>query len=363
MRPIYFNGKFYSGGLNGVHRVADRLIREVDAIIGTLPQAERPEVSVLLPSNHKWEPTVQHIAVSREPKWKGQLWEQAILPFRARDGVLVNLCNLAPVAHWSKFLMIHDAQFLFPDSSYPARQRWGYRVLAPLMARTSREVWTVSNYSQQMLDLFGVSRRARTSVVYNGVDHMEEVGCSRPANMSDDPFVVMFSSAKEYKNCQVVFRAFEDPALARVKLVLIGSERAALSAVGMTPPSNAVFLGRLGDEEVRFLLESAICLTCPSRTEGFGLPPLEAMICGCPAVVAPAGAIPEVCRDAASYAGIDDPGEWVRAILRLDNDGEWRRAKVAAGRCQAAKFTWRTAGQQVFERMKTAATEPRSRSR
>lgn len=67
------------------------------------------------------------------------------------------------------------------------------------------------------------------------------------------------------------------------------------------------------------------------------------MLCCCPVVAAPAGAIPEVCRDAVVYAGMDDIGEWIGGVLVLGNR-DVRAAKVAAGRARAGHFTWAAAG-------------------
>ncbi|MDF2902217.1 MAG: hypothetical protein K0Q62_2276, partial [Phenylobacterium sp.] len=120
LRPIYFNGKFYAGGLNGVHRVADRLIRELDEAW----PGERPEMTLFVPRRRQGDPNVRHIKVVEEPIGQTQLWEQFVLPRRAWGGVLVNLCNLAPVLHSRKLLMLHDAQFVLSDNSYPARLRW-----------------------------------------------------------------------------------------------------------------------------------------------------------------------------------------------------------------------------------------------
>src|SRR5690606_34977408 len=109
---------FYAGGLNGVHRVGDRLIREVDQVLAATPEAQRPKAWLLLPKRRGWEPDLKVVQVVEEAQGHSQLWEQFVLPRRARDGVLVNLCNLAPLMHPRKLLMLHDAQFLFPDSSY-----------------------------------------------------------------------------------------------------------------------------------------------------------------------------------------------------------------------------------------------------
>jgi len=83
IRPIYFNGKFYAGVLNGVHRVADRLIREVDRRLAEMPAGERPEATLLLPSNRQWEPKLKTIKMVEEARGHTQLWEQFILPRRA----------------------------------------------------------------------------------------------------------------------------------------------------------------------------------------------------------------------------------------------------------------------------------------
>lgn len=127
--PIYFNGKFYAGGMNGVHRVSDRLIREVDALLAAMPPERRPPARLLIPARRQWQPVLRAIELVEQADGDTQRWEQFVLPARAADGVLVNLANLAPIRHRRKILLIHDAQFLFPDSSYPWRQRVGYRLL------------------------------------------------------------------------------------------------------------------------------------------------------------------------------------------------------------------------------------------
>lgn len=352
MLPLYFNGKFYSGGMNGVHRVSDRLIREVDAILGKMTSAERPKATLLLPRGCRWQPELQAIAIEEQAGGASQRWEQFRLPQRARDGVLVNLANLSPIRHRCKVTMLHDAQFLFPDSGYPLRQRLGYRLLTPRMARSSEVVLTVSEYSRQMLDLLDVSARDRTQVLYNGADHILEV-TAEPSGvaalgLAPGGYALMFGSPKAYKNNKVVFDAFADGALAPLKLVVIGASKEALSGAGLIPPPDVIFAGKCDDGVLRALYEGAHCLLFPSRTEGFGLPPVEAMLCGCPTVVAPGGAIPEICRDATLYADVDDPESW-RAAIKALNDPVMRAAKIAAGSVRARDFTWAAAGRRLFD--------------
>lgn len=352
MVPIYFNGKFYAGGLNGVHRVSDRLIREVDTLLAHMPDGERPIVRLLLPRKRQFEPQLQAIEAIEQAEGHSQKWEQVILPRLAANGLLVNLANLAPVRHRRKILLLHDAQFLFPDSSYPWRQRLGYRLLTPRMARSSRVVLTVSDYSRQMLDLLGVAPRGLTQLLYNGCDHIHEVPADTTVidelELTGTPYVLMFGSPKAYKNVGIVFAAFADKQLAPLRLVVVGGRKTAHEQAGLAPPDDVIWAGGVNDARLRALYEGAHALAFPSRTEGFGLPPLEAMRCDCPAVVAPAGAIPEVCRDAAFYADVDDPASW-RAALRQLDDPAVRAAKVAAGRQRARAFTWAIAGRRLFE--------------
>jgi glycosyltransferase involved in cell wall biosynthesis len=353
MRPIYFNGKFYAGGMSGVRRVADRLIREVDARLAELPATERPQATLFLPRRRQWEPTLTTIRVVEESRGDSQFWEQLVLPIRARGGLLVNLCNLAPVLHAEKMLMLHDVQFLFPDSSYPARLRWGYRLMTPWMARTSRQVLTVSAYSRQMLDLCGVSARDRTQVLHNGADHILDAPADPDviARLGLEPgrFVVHLASPKLYKNTAVILQAFADPRLADLDLVLVGPDRAKLSSGGLKAPEGVIFAGAIDDPGLRALYEGALCLASPSRTEGFGLPPIEAMACGCPAVVSAGGAIPEICRDAVLYADVDRPESWVEAFRSLADSPRARAAKVRAGRCRAGEFTWEASGRTLTD--------------
>ena len=103
--------------------------------------------------------------------------------------------------------------------------------------------------------------------------------------------------------------------------MLIGDAGAdAFRRRGHPPPPNVTFAGRVTDPELRGLLEGALAFLCPSTTEGFGLPPLEAMALGTPAIVAPEGALPEVCADAALYADARDPAPWAARLRRLADD-------------------------------------------
>jgi glycosyltransferase involved in cell wall biosynthesis len=164
-------------------------------------------------------------------------------------------------------------------------------------------------------------------------------------------YVLALANTQPHKNVRVLLEAFRHPSLQQLKLVLFGSEGPeAFEARGLAVPPGVIHAGRVSDAELRGLYDQALCLGFPSTTEGFGLPPLEAMQVGCPAVVAPCGALPEVCGPAALYADPGNPQAWVQAIADLAGNTIHREERVAAGRSRAAMFTWdRAAGRLIEE--------------
>ena len=351
---VYLNGKFYSGVLNGVHRTADRLIRELDELSasGACPELD---FTLLLPRRPTWAPDLRSIGKETQRLGHRQLWEQFILPFRGADGILVNLANLAPLAHGRKLSMVHDAQFVISPRSYPLKFSLGYGILVPCIAATSARVLTVSEYARDSLAAFGVARHDKIEVVYNGADHIlgvePDVSVLDRLGLAGRPFALLFGSAAAYKNVQVVFGAFHGRP-ANVQLVVVGPSRQSLLDAGLRPPADTVFAGNVCDAELRALYEAALCLLFPSRTEGFGLPPVEAMLCGCPVIAAPAGAIPEICRDAILYADVFSPASWVDHICALQGQPNLKQIKIRDGKARAERFTWNLAGRRLLDEIR-----------
>lgn len=268
-RRVIFNGKYRAGGLNGVHRVAARLIQEVDGLLGQRLCAGDPSFALIVPQGCAAGLDLAAIRVVEDDQPASQMWEQWRLPQLAAGGLLVNLANLAPIAHRPKVTMLHDAQFLRADSSYPWRQRLGYRLLTPLISRSSAAVLTVSAFSGQELRRGGVVGAHGSRVLHNGADHILEVAPDHAVlarlGLAPRGYALMFGSPKAYKNNAVVFDAFAAGALNPLRLVVVGPPRAALEAAGLTPPVDAVFAGGCDDAALRALYENAEALLFPSR--------------------------------------------------------------------------------------------------
>lgn len=102
---------------------------------------------------------------------------------------------------------------------------------------------------------------------------------------------------------------------------------------------NTVHMLQLSDEELKTAYSGAIALIYPSKYEGFGLPVLEAIACGCPVITCPNASIPEVAGKAALYVQDDDVEEMANALCEVQKPSV-RKSLIAAGLEQAKKFSW-----------------------
>jgi alpha-1,3-rhamnosyl/mannosyltransferase len=105
------------------------------------------------------------------------------------------------------------------------------------------------------------------------------------------------------------------------------------------------FAGFVSGEDLPVLVGASLALVHPSRDEGFGITPIEAMAAGVPAITSTVGSLPEVVGDAGLLVDPDDHDGWAAAIFGVATDPERRAALVAAGHLRQARFTWRAAAE------------------
>lgn len=351
MTGIDINGKFLGAQLNGVHRTAahyaDQLLRRA---------AATHRVRLLAPRNVPPPPEFPGLVSQVEPGWfgKGQGWEWLTLPARARGNLLVNFCNLAPLAHANSVVMIHDAQtFLYPQD-YTGRQARWYRKLLPLIGKRARRILTVSSFSRDSLVAHGIGTPDKIDVIHNGTDHLlatpEDRSILQRHGLDAGTYVLTLGSAKGYKNIRAVFDAMRDPLPGGQRLVVAGGpDEGRYRKAGWMPPAGTLFTGFVSDAELRALYTGAALFVFPSLTEGFGLPPVEAMHCDTPVIVASAGAMPEVCGDAALQVEAENPAAYREAIIAVLDDAELGQRLRLRGAERAEQLSWDAAGQRLYD--------------
>lgn len=356
---VVFNGKFLSAEPTGVHRVAEELIRAVFARLRDEPDLRRRlDAELWVPEDGAARAAAVGLPFRVAGPLTGIPWEQLTLPVRAaaQGRTIVSLCNVGPMMARNAVTMFHDAQVHISPASYSRGFRWWYRLHQPVAGRRHRRILTVSAFSREQLVAHGLVQAGRVGVIHNGIDHVAhaqpDTGVLERLQLTPGAFVLGLANTQAHKNIPLLLQAWRDPRLHRTPLVLFGgADRAAFEAQGHAVPQAVRFAGRVSDAQLQALYEAALCLAFPSLTEGFGLPPLEAMAAGCPALVAPCGALPEVCGEAALAVPPHDPAAWADAVVALREDPMRRARLVDAGQAQARRFTWAAAGDRLLDEL------------
>jgi glycosyltransferase involved in cell wall biosynthesis len=120
---------------------------------------------------------------------------------------------------------------------------------------------------------------------------------------------------------------------------MIGPDASVLER-GRRSPDRVHFTGDVSDAELHDYVRGAAALVFPSRYEGFGLPPLEAMAAGCPCIVSSAASLPEVCGNAPLYFDPESAEQLAARLVELVSDESLRNALIVRGRAHAATYDW-----------------------
>jgi glycosyltransferase involved in cell wall biosynthesis len=179
-------------------------------------------------------------------------------------------------------------------------------------------------------------------------------------------YVLAVGTVEPRKDLPTLVTAFDALAADHADLRLVvagadgwGAEALTAAVAGAHHRDRIVRLGRVDALERAALVSEAAVFAYPSLYEGFGLPPLEAMVAGTPVVTTRAGALVEVCGDGADLVPVGDAGALAAALGRVLGDAGHRAALVERGRRVAAGYDWAATADafaHLFGRMVTSVT-------
>lgn len=288
-----------------------------------------------------------------------QFWVQMQLPRHVRGGGLISLCNLAPVGVRRHIACIHDLHTFVMPESYSRGFRLAHRLVLPRLGRRARYITTISEHSRDHLLHYGIAPAEKIVVAYNGADHAKRWDAGKSQlELGYRPFALCLGQTQGYKNIGLILNIAAQLDAIGLDIYIAGDvSEDALPLPEGGLPRNVRLLGRISDDDLAKVLAAAVCFLFPSRTEGFGLPAVEAMTFGCPVVASSAPSLPEVCGEAALYASPDEPEAWVDAVRHLCGDENFRRKQGEKGRARAARYTWRSIAETYLQLMEWADTE------
>lgn len=236
---------------------------------------------------------------------------------------------LLPIRAKKRLVTIHDVFHLAHYSSLSLPQKIYAKVVINAALRYSDYVMTDSLFSAKEIERYCLKPKQLEIVpscclLRPGGEKMKGL---------PERYMLYVGNLKPHKNLERLMQAhalLDSPP----PLLLVGKQFGKLSL-----PANVHYMGYVPDEALPGLYSHADLFVFPSTYEGFGIPPLEAMTCGCPAVVGRAASLPEVCGDAAEYVDPFSVHAIKKGIERLLNDQARREELVKKGKERVKEYT------------------------
>ncbi|RED65083.1 glycosyltransferase family 4 protein [Cohnella lupini] len=355
---IYVNARFLTQTVTGVQRYAIELIKQWDQLLEEEPDDRRfYSITLLSPPGAIHELDLKHIKVRRVGSFGGHAWEQLILPYYARKGLLINLCNTGPIWKRKQIATMHDTAVFDHPEAYSFLFRSLYRFIQKSLGKRAQRVLTVSQFSKSRLIANCRIKEDKIRVVSLGMEHMQKLDSDREMlslhELVSKGYVLAVSSMNPTKNFPNIVRAIEMLNEVDYQIVIAGGTNGKVFGTANVPHSDKLkWVGYVTDPQLKALYDGAACFIFPSTYEGFGLPPLEAMTCGAPVIVSRSASLPEVCGEATLYCDPIDPRDIAEKIDQVMASSELRQSLRLKGLRRAAQFSWNKCAKETWEAVK-----------
>lgn len=341
---VVVNARYLTQKVTGVQRFAMEICLQLKTML--------KEVEFVTPSDVIQKEAYQELNAKIIGSHHGHLWEQLDLPIYLKSKgkpLLVNLANSGPLFYKNKIVTIHDVAYKVFPQTYPKSFLLYYNLMIPRLLNGSRHVVTVSQYSKEEICKFYHVGKDKVSVVYNAVSDS-----FKPLRQSVDAAYFLAVSSMNYrKNFIYILEAFckYQEQGGKEYLYIIGDlKNASFKEIDLskyTCNPKIKFLGRVSDEDLIKYYSNAVAFVYPSFYEGFGIPPLEAQTCGCPAICAEASCLPEVFGDSVLYCDPYECDSLVSSFQEIASDKTLRNSLIEKGYINTGKYSWKKSAKQL----------------
>ncbi|UXP33550.1 glycosyltransferase family 4 protein [Reichenbachiella agarivorans] len=297
---IVINARFLTQKISGVQRFAIEICKELVKI--------NVEVKLVSPKNIIHSELFDFFKCEVVGTNTGYIWEQIDLPIylkRHEGPLLLNLCNLAPIFYRNKVSIIHDMAVFANASWFSWKFVLAYRFMIPIIARTSKKIGTVSDFSKREIIKFLKAPSDKIFIVSNAVSTNFELEHKLEKGLIAENYILTVGSLDPRKNLLSLIKAFNSRKNKNTKLVIVGSTNNVFKDQKISElikENDAIVLsGYVSDTELINLYKNASAFFYLSLYEGFGIPPLEAMTFKIPCVVSNIAVFKEIFEDACCY--------------------------------------------------------------
>lgn len=263
-----------------------------------------------------------------------------------------------------RVLTIHDMVWKRFPETMPWQARALERMLMPTSIKQANRIICVSQFTASELAYFWPDQVQKCEII--PLAAMECCDGDQRARLEQQPYILFVGTLEPRKNLRRLLQAFSKLVNARSikeNLVIVGgkgwggSDLAALLR-NLKIEDRVVLAGYVNDSQLQQLYLGARCLVLPSLYEGFGLPVLEAMQFGVPAIVSDAGALPEVTGDAALFIDPQSVNSIARTIEMLMQDQGLHARLSMQGKKRAGEFSWQRAARSTIDVFNSVVNSP-----
>lgn len=367
MNRIYINARFMSQPITGVQRYARELVRALDGLLerGEIDRATY-SFEMLAPGNAANDLELTYIPMRKVGFLSGHAWEQLELPLYTKGGVLFNPGNTAPLISLTlgqkTVTTVHSLAYLYFPQAYSTAFKRCYNVIIPQILRRGTAIITVSHSERDLIVKRYSFADDRLHVIHNGggsAGFTSEISLAARENIDlSKSYILFVGSLSKGKNLQGVIDALSLLQTGcETYLRVVGAEGKSFRAAELNIPdgikTQVEFLGQIDHpRKLVYLYQSALCLVFASFYESSGLPPIEAMSCGCPVIASDIPALRERCGDAALYCNPNDPADIAAKVQLIISDASLRESLRQKGLVQAREFTWEKCARETFQLIK-----------
>ncbi|QDW26941.1 glycosyltransferase family 4 protein [Pedobacter sp. KBS0701] len=349
---IYVNGRFLSHKMDGIGRFSLEICKQLKEL--------GLNFIIVIP---KWLDYANNegFRIIKYGNLKSHFWEQLDLYYFLKlnkNPLLISFSGLGPLFYKNQITTIHDLSFYANKEWFSKTYTFVYGIATPIVARSSKKIFTVSNFSKSEIVKYLGIKEAKIEVIYNAVaNHLYKAAPAdevtpKVNDILKEKYVLAVSSLDPRKNLQGLIDSFLALELSDCKLVLVGKASNHFNIRLDATDKNILFTGFVSDTDLLALYTHCEFFIYPSFYEGFGIPPLEAMKSGCAVLASRIPSLEEVCADAALYINPYDINDMKEKMLAVMEDIELRNELKAKGIIRSRFFTWEASGKKVYELIK-----------
>lgn len=343
------NGRYLTQKATGVHRYAFEICNKLYEMGVNFHVAIPQEIH----SDYKFSfKTVKCGSLNTH------LWEQISLPRYLKSigsPLLISFTGCGPLNYNNQIMTIHDVSHeRYPEWFSKNYYRF-YHFMMPRIGRKAHAVLTVSEFSKkEIIDTLALDSSKihviHSNVPFHNIPTREEILDYNP-DPARERYIIAVSTMDPRKNFIRLVEAFEKIKDKSVKLYIIGMSFKAFNTPDLKKliSENVHLPGYIPDDALQKMYQDALLSIYPSLYEGFGLPPLESMTYGCPAINSDIPALREVSGDAALYVDPYDIEDITDKINRLLEDESLREELRLKGLEQIKNYSWDKSARQVYD--------------